>query len=135
MITFSTPNGRSLSYLPTHGILMLQMLGAIPANQVSNQASAKAAGVIPQEAVAAALTTLKQQTSLLAAELDAQTQQNSDSDAKNADQGSNNQADNNEQEQTEYEPTVASRVYPLLKLLEAAIQEQQPVVWQDSSKV
>lgn len=135
MITFSTPNGRSLSYLRTHGILMLQMLGAIPANQASNQTSAKAAGVIPQEAIAAALTTLKQQTSLLAAELDAQTQQNSDSDAQNVEQGSNNQADNNEQEQTEYEPTLANRVYPLLKLLEAAIQEQQPVVWRDSSKV
>lgn len=136
MIIFSTPNGHSLSYLPTHGILMLQMMGCIPAHQASNQtsnASVKVAGVIPLEAVKDALAALKLQSSLLSEQFD--TQHNNDRDSGKALHSSDADVDENEQGQNEYEPSVASRAYPLLKLLEAAIQEQQPVMWQDSSKV
>lgn len=135
MIIFSTPNGRSLSYLPAHGILMLRMIGAIPATPASNQTSVKAAGVIPLEAITNALATLKLQSSLPAEQLTTQAQHNSENAAKDTDQRSHNEADENDLEHNEREPSVASRAYPLLKLLEAAAQEQQPVMWQNSSKV
>ena len=123
MITFSTKNWHSLTYLQAQGEQMLQLMGCMPYDANTGRGQAKAEGIIQAEAVAAAMALLQQysQQELLMTAMPATAEQASLAshvDPKLA-----------------QEPLIslATRTFPLLELLRAACDAGQPVLWHHST--
>lgn len=130
MIRFSTPNGRALSYLPSHGHLMLELMGCIASSAAGSsiQSLSKLTGVIPVDALPAAHSALTAKSQDLDTKL-ALAKEQKKLAASAAALIHETQDDNKEQAEEE-SPRISSRAYPLLMLLAAALREEQPVVWE-----
>lgn len=121
MITFSTKNWHSLTYLQAHGEQMLQLMGCMPydANTGRGQAEAKAEGIVQTEAVAGAMALLQQHSKqdLLMTTMPGSTAQLN--------------AVGQTMPKLSEEPLIclATRTFPLLELLQAASSAGQPVIW------
>jgi hypothetical protein len=125
MITFSTKNWHSLTYLQAHGEQMLQLMGCMPydANTGRGQAEAKAEGIVQTEAVAGAMALLQQHSKqdLLMTAMPASAEQAC--------------LAGHVVPKLAQEPLIslATRTFPLLELLQAACDAGQPVLWHHST--
>ncbi|MDP5186503.1 MAG: DUF1840 domain-containing protein [Alishewanella sp.] len=123
MITFTTPSWSALSYLQQSGEQMLQMMNCNMQTYMADSAQTikKSTGIIPAEDVATAIALL-QQRSRLADEVQQQ-----------QDDMQHELAELPAELQEEPLPSASTRAFPLLELLQAAHNAQEPVIWQHST--
>lgn len=127
MITFSTKDWKSLTYLQAQGEQMLQLMGCMPydAKTGLGAAAAKAEGIVQSDAVPAAMALLQrhsQQDQQMVA------QPAVAKPASLAGLGMSKQLT-----EAELPVSLSTRTFPLLELLQAARQAGQPVIWRHST--
>lgn len=122
MITFMTKHWAPITYLQSHGEQMLHIIG-YPTATTTQSDLQKSAGIVPAEAVRAALASLDQccldyyQTQLDAVER----KTTSPSPRQDLD--------------PDLSISLATRAYPLIELLRVARDYNQPVVWQQEGPI
>lgn len=121
MITFSTKHSNSLTYLQAEGEQLLHLMGCLahPRQTGSQMVRVKQQGILPHASIDAAISNLKQHC-LLA--------------TKHTTTQSLTAPEPEELQAWQQQPiSLATRVFPLLMMLQLASCAGQPVIWRHST--